>query len=224
MEASAAAPPPLPLSVSQLICVLLRQRWLFHGMIPVLCCRAKCRLVCRAWEAEPMAWLRVAPVQRAPEPGCFFNLMSKPGFDGALEELFLADMSMQNATSLASTERMLSMLQTAALCCPALRRLGFTAGSLCSGGWAAAAALLHHFRRLKHLQIYTCLQLNGAALDASLLASLPALRCLILWGQRDVSLRLVPEPAQPPPSLRQLVVRNTNATTTLACAWRSLPD
>ena len=38
-----------------------------------------------------------------------------------------------------------------------------------------------------------------------------------------MTLRLVPAPAQPPPALRQLVVCNTNATTTLACAWRSLP-
>jgi hypothetical protein len=42
---------------------------------------------------------------------------------------------------------MLSMLQTAGLYCRMLRCLAFTAGSLCSGGWAAAAALMQHYQR-----------------------------------------------------------------------------
>jgi hypothetical protein len=49
-----------------------------------------------------VARLRLAPVQRAPAPGCFITLFSKHGFGGGVEELLLADMSLQTASSLAA--------------------------------------------------------------------------------------------------------------------------
>ena len=50
-----------------------------------------------------------------PSARLLYHPFSKHGFGGDVEELLLADMSLQTASSQASTGRMLSMLQTAGL-------------------------------------------------------------------------------------------------------------